>query len=208
MFSFALLGNRYNFTLKFYCKKNPTSIDWVQYLNKYSFKNLCYLSVYNWFLLGLNECSIFFKLRINSNIGSTPNWALILHSIIRIRYCVIIYFGNFWPPNFSPIPDLYAKFLALHVDICVSSSTVPETYVVSVWWPRIACELCTIEVGGGEVMQVEKYFKWMCVQNSSGLWFTALSWVLILGPSLVPGPAEDWETISVDHVGVKPCNKY
>ena len=32
---------------------------------------------------------------------------------IKMRYCVIIYFGRFWPPNLCPIPDLYAEFPAL-----------------------------------------------------------------------------------------------
>ena len=59
-------------------------------------------------------------------------------------YCALICFGYFWPPNLCLIPDLYAEFPALYSDICVSSSTVPATYVfespyvVSVQLPRVA----------------------------------------------------------------------
>ena len=41
-----------------------------------------------------------------------------MEHLIR-RYCVIIYFGHFWPPGFCPIPNLYAKISAFYADIFI-----------------------------------------------------------------------------------------
>ena len=68
---------------------------------------------------------------------------------IKRRYFVIIYFGHFWPPDFCLIPVLYAKLPALYSDICLSSSTVLETYVFG---SPIGC-FCLVTEGGARTFR-------------------------------------------------------
>ena len=84
------------------------------------------------------------------------NYIIQCYNIIKRRYCVIIYFGQFWPPNFCPIPALYTKLLDLYYDIYVFSSNFLATYmfgfqkIVSVLWLRIAHALLPILKGTRE----------------------------------------------------------
>ena len=66
-----------------------------------------------------------------------------------------------------------------------------STYVVSVWWPRVARALRK-RGGGGEGEQVAKIFVQVGMQNYYGSQFTSLRQVLIMGPSPVPGAEGDW----------------
>ena len=115
-----------------------------------------------------------------------------------------IWFGLCWLKsyfvfccNFCPIPALYTNCHDLYSDICVSSSTVPVTYVfgspefVSVRWPKVARALR--DWGGkGEVVHTANVFTQVCVQNYSGSRFDVLIQGKILGPIPVPGLIEEW----------------
>ena len=83
----------------------------------------------------------------------------LLYYIIR-RYCVIIYFGQFWPPDFCPIYVIYLLYRPLCLFL---SSVVSVIYVVGsrrlslliIQWQLAQCA----DGGGGLVV---KTFLWVC----------------------------------------------
>ena len=83
--------------------------------------------------LGIIQASLqtFIAKSQDTKMGNTIYINLVLYFstlyIIKRRYCVKIYFGHFWPPNFCLIPALYVEIPDLYSYICLSSSTVPET---------------------------------------------------------------------------------
>ena len=78
-------------------------------------------------------CSLFRRVRTKSreNTVSPIHWIIWSHFKRYNKMALLWYnlFGNVFPPNIYPIFDLYAKFSVLYFNICVSSSSILETYV-------------------------------------------------------------------------------
>ena len=99
--------------------------------------------------------------------------------------------------DFSPIPDLYAKYPDFYTDIFLYLPLCQQHMWVGlrILSPFVAKDSARMMRKWGEeggVMQVAKNITWVCARNYSGAQFIAQSRGPIPGPSLDPGPAGYW----------------